>query len=155
MHSHCSNVELLTCNHVEGLFASGWHRSPIKAQLNVGTDENVSVSCWGCIESPASGLKAVIELDTTAEGGREMGSWLHKPHSHTDECSQPHMWIFCPLTVTLLRIYYTLNSYPYLCILCRRFLIGLHFKPNNSQQIINYLPVHLSKYKSVFSLIGL
>lgn len=56
--------------HRVGLFASVSHGAPIKASLHVGSSENVSVSCWGAIGGPASGLKAVIESDTTSvEGG--------------------------------------------------------------------------------------
>lgn len=71
--SNCESrfkMEELTLHHVEGLFAV-WHGGPIKTPLNADAAENLSVSRWGSIGAPALGLKAVIELDTTAEGGRE------------------------------------------------------------------------------------
>lgn len=36
----------------------------------------MSVSCRGSIGAPTLGLKAVIELGITAQGGREMGRWV-------------------------------------------------------------------------------
>lgn len=46
----------------------------------------MSVSCWGSTGASSLGLKAVIELDTATEGGRDRGKSGTR-HSHTGVCS--------------------------------------------------------------------
>lgn len=90
-------------HHNQKLFVPVRHRSTINSQLNGGTNENMSVSCRGNIGAPALRLKAAIELDTAAVGGRERGE-VGVQDTVIQTCTAGQN---CPLTEALLMIYCT------------------------------------------------